>query len=79
LGKLKRPIYLPGNTIAEVEKEFIQGFCLAVRILRKSDTNWIQPESIEHLKLKQQNEIGRTASEHIVHPDYDTRIEDNQY
>ena len=69
----------PDNTIDEVEKEFFQRFGLVVRVLSKSDTHWIRPEALGHLTLNQQNEIGRTFAEHIIHPDYDTRIEDRQY
>ena len=69
----------PGNTIADIEKEFRQRFGLLVEILRKSDSHWILPAGADQLTLREQNELGRAASEHIIHPDYDTKIEDDKF
>lgn len=69
----------PWNTIADVENEFRRRFGLLVEILRKSDSHWILPEGAGQLTLREQNELGRAASEHIIHPDLDARIEDDEY
>ena len=69
----------PWNTIVDVEKEFRQRFGLLVEILRKSDSHWILPAGADHLTLREQNELGRAASEDTIHPDYDTRIEDDKF
>ena len=70
---------LPGNTIDEVEKRFLHRIGLAVQVLCKSDTHWIEPGKTDQLSLRQQNEIGQLSADHTTHPDYDTWIEDNQY
>lgn len=69
----------PWNTIADVEKELLRRFGLIAQVLRKSDVHWILPEGAAHLTLDEQNETGQKASAHIIHPDYDTKIEDDEY
>lgn len=66
----------PSNTIADVEREFYQRFGLRAQVLRKYETHWILPADTDQLTLQQQNEIANKDAAHIVHPDYDTKIED---
>lgn len=67
------------NTITDVESEFLSRFGLSVQILRKSNAHWILPDRADQLTLKEQNEIGGKAADHIVHPEYDSGIDDGEY
>lgn len=67
------------STIADVESEMLMRFGLFVQILRKSNAHWILPDGADQLTLKEQNDIGGKTTDHIVHPEYDSGIEDEEY
>jgi hypothetical protein len=50
-----------------VEQEFSRSFGLNVQIFRKHGSEWIQAAGTDELILEDQNELGRSASQNMLH------------
>lgn len=82
ISPVDEPLYIAVNasdTISDTEKKLGEKLKLLVKILRKSNSHWVKPGDVDALTLREQNSIGRISSEHFLHPDYDSRIEDEEY
>lgn len=51
------------DQVAIVEKRFADEFGLPVQVFRKQKAVWLETTATDHLTLKEQNEMGRIASE----------------
>lgn len=76
--KVDSMIIESSDTITDVEKAFAKQLGLEVKILRQSEGHWIEPEGAGGLSLRAQNEAGAAAADHIIHPDYDSHIENTE-
>jgi len=55
------------NKTGTIEQEFYRSFGLNVQIFRKHGDDWIQTAGTDELLLEEQNELGKKASEAMLH------------
>lgn len=82
IGKIKKTHVsgllemLPLNTVADVEREFLDRFGLSVQVLWKEKDSWQQTTGMDSFTLKEVNEMGRSSSDEYIVSDYEEGFED---
>lgn len=67
---------VPLQTVAEVEKEFLDRFGLSVQVLRKEKEKWVQTTGLDDFTLKEVNELSRTSQDELVIDEYEEGFEE---
>lgn len=69
----------PADTVADVERTFLNKFGLSVQVFRKQNNVWIETTSTDGLTLKKQNEMGTEASNPVKPAPRDRFLEESAY
>jgi hypothetical protein len=66
---------MPTQRVDEVEDMFLEQFGLAVQILKKEKSEWVQTTGLDSYSLKEVNEFSRNDSDEYLVRDYDEGFE----
>lgn len=73
IGEIRKH-HLPGvieihswQKTGTVEQEFRRRFGLNIQVLRRHGDSWVQTAGTDELTLEEQNEIGRNATQEMLH------------
>lgn len=70
----------PDDSVAKIEKSFLDMFGLSVQIFRRQKEVWIETTRTDHLTLTEQNKMGMEASSPVIKDEkVDRYLEDGEY